>query len=86
MLVTREQIAGEVYAAINEHVVRVGRLVDDAMGRMTRASFEEWVRDELPFDVYAARRFRAVYLAWRELPEEMLVEMPEPWQALYVRR
>jgi hypothetical protein len=32
-----------------------------------------------------ARRLRAVYLGYRELPTDMLTQMPLPWQSIFAR-
>lgn len=75
----------DVYAAIDLAVMRMGEVIHLQSERLSRRAFERWVREELPFDVWTARRVRAVYLAWSELPEPMLDGMPRPWEALFAR-
>jgi len=85
VLLDAEQIAAEVYATVDREALRLGELLELARDSMSRAGFERWVETELPFDLPMARRLRAVYLGYRELPPEMLKEMPLPWQSLFVK-
>jgi hypothetical protein len=73
-----------VYREIDRAVLRMGEIIDAEYARLSRRKFEAWVREELPFDVYTARRMRAVFLAYRVLPSGMLEELPLPWEALFV--
>ena len=86
MLLTPEQIAHEVYATVNHEALRLGELLELARDQMSRSGFERWIETELPFDLLMARRLRAVYLGYRELPPEMLNEMPLPWQSIFVHQ
>lgn len=83
VLLDAEQIAAEVYATINREALRLGELLDHARTTMSRAAYERWVTNELPFDLAQARRMRAVYLANEMLPTEMLAHVPTPWRAIY---
>lgn len=76
-------ITVEIYSAIDRMVLRVGELLEEGRQSTSKAGFERWVINDLPFGLDTARRFRAIFLAFRELPEEMLTQMPRPWQALY---
>lgn len=75
----------DVYAAIDNMVMQVGNVLFVQSLRMSRRAFETWVDEELPIDVFTARRIRAIHLAHQELSAEMLEGMPEPWEALFVR-
>lgn len=81
----QERIAGEVVSEVDQVVMRLGALLHEAALLTGRERFETWIAEELPFDVRSARRMRAVYLAYRELPAEMLVEMPAPRAALFAK-
>jgi hypothetical protein len=74
----------EVYSTIDNMVMQLGNIIQVQSVRLSRQAFERWVQDELPFDIFTARRLRAISLAHQELPEEMLEEMPPPWRALFV--
>lgn len=75
-----------MYREIDRAVLAMGEIIHEEHARLSRAAFERWVADELPFDVHTARRFRAMFLGYRELPPSMLENMPLPWQALFVSR
>ena len=85
VLLTPEQIATEVYATVDREALRLGELLELARDRMSRTGYERWVETELPFDLPMARRLRAVYLGYRELPTDMLTQMPLPWQSIFAR-
>lgn len=83
VLLTLEDIGVEIYATVDRMAMRLGDLLDHAVEISSRAEYERWVTEDLPFGLDTAKRLRAIFLAYRELPDEMLVEMPRPWQALY---
>ena len=77
-------ITSAIYATVDRMALRVGELVD--RGRRvagTKREYERWVREDLPFGLDTAKRLRAIYLAYEELPPAVLERMPRPWQALY---
>jgi hypothetical protein len=74
----------EVYQSIDVMVMQLGNIIHVQSVRLDREAFEEWVRNELPFDVLTARRIRAIHLAYMELPEGMHEGLPDPWQAMFV--
>lgn len=78
-----DEIASEIYSTIDSMALRVGELLDVAYRSNSRARFERWVVDDLPFGLDTAKRLRAVYLAQRELPLHVRERLPRPWQALY---
>ena len=85
MLLTPEQISGEVFAVANREALRFGELLDHASTMMSKKAWERWVEDSTPFDLGAARRLRAVYLGYRELSPEIVANFPEPRQALWIK-
>ena len=85
MLLSPEQISGEVYATVNREALRLGELLDHAQTLMGKTAWERWVEDSTPFDLGAARRLRAVFLGYRELSPEILENFVEPYQALWVK-
>ena len=85
VLLSPEQISGEVYATINRDALRLGELLDLARSQMGGPAWERWVEGSTPLDLHAARRLRAVYLGYRELSPEIIKNFPEPWQALWVK-
>lgn len=76
-------IAAQIYSAIDRMALRVGELLERALQAHGLERWRQWVDEDLPFGLETARRLRAVYLAYREFPAEMLASMPHPWQALY---
>lgn len=76
-------IAAQIYASIDRMALRIGELLQRALEAHGTERFREWVTNDLPFGIETARRMRAVYLAYREFPPELLASMPAPWQALY---
>lgn len=63
--------------------LRIGELLDEAYEAHGSERWRQWVDSDLPFGVETARRLRAVYLGCKELPPEIVAELPRPWQALY---
>lgn len=83
MLLTLDQIGAEIYQTIDRMALRVGELLVHARQMVKRSEYERWVAEELPFGLDKAKRLRAIYLAFSELPEDTVKKLPRPWQALY---
>jgi hypothetical protein len=77
-----EQIEDEVYSSIDRMCLRVGELLAEARA-LDPAGFKKWVETRMPFGYDKARRLIAIHLAYRELPEDKIAQLPLPWQALY---
>jgi hypothetical protein len=80
-----EEIEREVYGAIDHMCLRVGGLLNEAR-QLNPRGFDRWVDSTLPFGVDKAKRLIAIHLAYSELPEETIAQLPRPWQALYALR
>jgi hypothetical protein len=65
--------------------LRVGALLHEARD-LDPGGFQGWVDERLPFGYDKARRLIAIHLAYRELPEEAVRNLPRPWQAMYALR
>lgn len=58
----------------------------ERMELASRGSLEEWswwVERETPFTVEEGRMLRAVFLAHKVLPSDVVEKLPRPWQALW---
>lgn len=60
----------------------VGRLLREAK-QIDPDRFDEWVQVCLPIGHETARRLIAISAAYEKLPEELVANLPRPWQALY---
>jgi hypothetical protein len=80
-----DEIEAEVFTEIDRMCLRVGALLWEAR-ELDRAGFRDWVETRLPFGFDRARRLIAIYLAYHELPEATVAQLPRPWQALYALR
>ena len=65
--------------------LRVGALLHEARDLDPRG-FQRWVEERLPFGYDKARRLIAIHLAYQELPENVIGQLPRPWQAMYALR
>jgi hypothetical protein len=77
-----EEIEDEVFATVDRMCLRVGELLYEAKV-LNPGGFQKWVKTRMPFGYDTARRLVAIHLAYRELPEEKIAQLPRPWQALY---
>ena len=77
-----KEIEDEVYSSIDRMCLRVGELLAEARA-LNPAGFKKWVEARMPFGYDKARRLIAIHLAYRELPEDKVAQLPLPWQALY---
>jgi hypothetical protein len=80
-----EEIEAEVFAEVDRMCLRVGALLHEAR-ELDPAGFQFWVETRLPFGYDKARRLIAIHLAYRELPEAVVSNLPRPWQAMYALR
>lgn len=72
----------EILEILDGTALRVGRLLREAK-QADPELYDEWVREELPFGHETARRLVAISAAYEKLPEELAMQLPKPWQALY---
>ena len=79
------EIEGEIYATVNESCLKLGKLLDEAR-QICGHGWMAWIEERCPFGYDTAYRLRAVYLAYRELPPDVLDRLPRPWQALFSLR
>ena len=82
---TLDRLREEILEILDGTALRVGRLLREAK-QADPEGFDEWVRVELPFGHETARRLVAISAAHEKLPEEIVLQLPKPWQALYALR
>jgi hypothetical protein len=80
-----DEIEREVYSEVDRMCLRVGALLHEAR-QLAGRQFPSWVEHNMPFGIDKARRLIAIHLAYSELPEETVAQLPRPWQALYALR
>lgn len=79
---TLDDYRAAIIQRLDGTALAIGRLLREAK-QADPANFDEWVRTALPFGHETARRLIAISAAYEKLPEEITVNLPRPWQALY---
>lgn len=74
-----------MYQAVDRMCFRLGELLHEARV-LDPGGFNDWVAERMPFGLDKAKRLIAIHLAYRELPEDVLHNLPRPWQALFALR
>lgn len=78
----RAAIAGQMLDVLDAACLELGERLELAY----HGSFDqwcEWVQIDTPFTVEEARRLRAVFLAHRLFPPEVIDDLPRPWKSLW---
>ena len=79
------EIEVEVYQAVDRMCMRLGELLHEARV-LEPEGFNDWVAERMPFGLDKAKRLIAIHLAYRELPEDVVHNLPRPWQAMFALR
>ena len=79
----REWLTIKVYETCDRVVLALGEYLEVGRDRLGKEGYEEWVVEDLPFGLDTAKRYRAVYRAYANLPKSTLDQLPRAWQALY---
>lgn len=74
-----------MFAEVDRMCLRVGALLCEAR-ELDPSGFQSWVEERMPFGYDKARRLIAIHLAYRDLPDSVVRNLPRPWQAMYALR
>lgn len=78
----RSEIAVEILRLLDPLCLELGKLLE-AAHHGSIDEWSDWVASSTPFTVEEARRLRAVAIAYRVFPQEVVDKLPHPWQALW---